>query len=203
MRRQTGLNLWLLVPVKPFDEGKSRLASELNDTQRSDLSRRLLERLLSLARATELFTGILVVSRDDDVFQVAADAGVAVLHESGYGLNTALDAAREQVLQWGAEAIVVLPADLPWVTEDDLLNLVSTGRDGSIVLAPSQDGGTNALFLRPPSAIEFFYGKGSARRHVDMAEERGLSVVLLESPTLAFDIDSPVDLQRLTVARGA
>ena len=195
-----GLNLWLLVPVKPFGEGKSRLASVLNDTQRSDLSRRLLVRLLTLAQTSELFTGILVISRDDEVLQVAGDANVATLRESGYGLNAALDAAREQVLEWQAEAILVLPADLPWITEGDLADLVSAGTARSIVLAPSQDGGTNALLLRPPSAIKFLYGKGSARRHADMAEERGLSVVLLERPTLAFDIDSPVDLQRLSIA---
>lgn len=191
------LNLWLLVPVKPFGEGKSRLAGELDPVQRSDLSRRLLGHLLSIAHDSDLFTGILVVSRDDLVRQIATEAGVATMHELGHGLNDALEAAREQVLQWDADAIVVLPSDLPWVTKADLDALVRAGERAPVVLAPSQDGGTNALYLRPADAIKFSYGKQSALRHAQLAAQRGFSTVLLESPTLAFDVDSPSDFQRL------
>lgn len=204
-----GLNLWLLVPVKPFGEGKSRLAAALNSAQRSALSRQLLVRLLSVANESGLFTGILsgilVVSRDDEVLRVAADADVETMVESGHGLNDALEAAREQVISLGADAILILPSDLPWITADDMVDLVAAGTDAAstdsaVVLAPSQDGGTNALFLRPPRMIEFSYGKESALRHAKLAEAQGLSVIRIESPTLAFDIDSPADFQRLVHA---
>jgi 2-phospho-L-lactate guanylyltransferase len=62
------------------------------------------------------------------------------------------------------------------------------------VIAPSRDGGTSALLLRPPDAIDFAFGEESFRRHCTLAQARGVQCQVYESPTLAFDVDVPRDL---------
>ena len=59
------MNLWLVVPVKPFDESKSRLAAILARQERAALTRSLLTRTLHVAQASGHFARLLVVSRDD------------------------------------------------------------------------------------------------------------------------------------------
>ena len=188
-------NPWLIIPVKPFGKGKSRLAASLSIQQRAELSSRLLERLLRTARNTGLFGELLVISRDPAVRAVAAAAAAAVLCEAGSGLNAALSQARTAAGAAGAGAILVLPADLPQVTEADLLRLVDACRGAAgAVIAPSRDGGTNALLLWPPDALDFEFGPDSFRRHCEQAKRKGLAVYVIDSPTLAFDLDRPDDL---------
>ena len=192
------MNLWLLIPVKPFAEGKSRLAATLDIEERARLSRRLLRRVLQIARESELFAGMLVVSRDPAVLREAAEAGSEVMLEHGSGLNLALHASRDRATENGADAILVLPSDLPLLEASDLHRLLLAATlSPSIAIAPSHDGGTNALFLHPPYAIDFAFGPSSFRRHHEQATLAGMAVQVVHSPTLAFDIDWPDDLRLL------
>lgn len=190
--------LWLIIPVKPFGEGKSRLAASLTAAQRAQLSQRLLARALATAQETQRFTGRLVVSRGGAVREFAAAMGAAVLAEAGVGLNAALDQARTAAVAAGADAILVLPADLPQVTAADLHRLVDTRRGkAGVVIAPSRDGGTNALLLWPPDVLDFDFGPDSFRRHCSQAERKGLAVAVIDTPSLAFDLDRPEDMVRV------
>ena len=65
------MKVWLLVPVKSFDQAKSRLAVALAPAERALLSRRLLARTLEVAQASGLFAGTLVVSHDLAVLEFA------------------------------------------------------------------------------------------------------------------------------------
>ncbi len=192
------MKLWLLVPVKPFGEGKSRLADVLAPAARAALSREMLARILDQAHAAHALAGIIVVSRDPNALAQASMAGVESVHESGHDLNLALVEASQQAMTHGAEAILVLPADLPLVTAADIRQLYALGRtQAGIVIAPSPDGGTNALLLRPPDTIKFAFGRGSFARHHQLAQSAGVPVQVFESPTLAFDVDRPEDLASL------
>jgi 2-phospho-L-lactate guanylyltransferase len=192
------MNLWLLIPVKPFSEGKSRLASTLDIDERARLSRRLLRRVLQITRESKLFAGSLVVSRDPAVLREATEAGSEVMLEHGSGLNPALHAARDRATENGADAILILPSDLPLLEASDLHRLLLAATlSPSIAIAPSYDGGTNALFLHPPYAIDFAFGPDSYRRHHEQATVAGMTVHIIHSPTLALDIDWPDDLRLL------
>jgi 2-phospho-L-lactate guanylyltransferase len=190
--------LWLLVPVKPFAESKSRLAPPLSAEMRASLSRTLLRRLLLAASDAGLFAGMIVVSRDSAVRDCAAAWGAQPLAEQVADLNAALEEARRAAILQGAEAVMVLPADLPLVTADALRALVALApATPGMVIAPSGTGGTNALLLRPPNALPFAYGVESCARHCEMAAARGLGVVVHHAAALAFDVDLPDDLRRL------
>lgn len=191
------MSVWLVAPVKPLDESKSRLAACLAQTERAALTRTLLERTLLLARASRCFEALLVVSRDDAVLNVAAAAGALTLHEAGSDLNLALEQGCAQAWQQGADAALILPTDLPLLTAADIATLVARHTAHGIVLSPSQDGGTNALLLPLPAPLPFCFGVDSFARHRQAALAADLDVAVYTSPTLAFDLDRPEDLALL------
>ena len=68
-----------------------------------------------------------------------------------------------------------------------------------MVIAPSHDGGTNALLLHPPQTLTFAFGEQSFARHCTLAEQMRLTYHVFKSPTLSFDLDWPTDLRQLTM----
>ena len=191
--------LWLIVPVKPLGEAKSRLHTALDAVQRAHLSRVLLEKTLATVRMVHFLAGVIVVSRDRDVLDRTREIGMVPLAETERSLNQALEQARDEAIRRGAGAVLVLPSDLPLLTADDLQTLYVAGRTRSnVVIAPSRDGGTNALLLQPPACIKFCFGIGSFSAHRAAAARAGLHCSVIRSPTLAFDVDSPHDLALLS-----
>jgi 2-phospho-L-lactate guanylyltransferase len=201
--------LWLVVPAKPFDEGKSRLAATLSGAERASLSRRWLTHVLNVAQAWGRFANIAVISRDTEVLALASALGALPIPEStaaesiaaesiasGDELNKALRQGCRVAQQGGAEGVLVLPADLPLLTHTDLDELYELALEGdSMIIAPSRDGGTNALLLRPPHAIDYAFGEQSFARHLSLATAARLPVHVYTSATLALDVDRPEDLR--------
>jgi 2-phospho-L-lactate guanylyltransferase len=189
------LAIWVVVPAKPWGEAKSRLAATLDADTRLALSRRWLTHLLATAQRVEGLAGVAVISRDPAVRALAAVQGARPLAETGHDLNAALEQARAAVVAAGAEAILVLPADLPLLTLHDLTALCALARAGEgVVIAPSHNGGTNALLLRPPSVLPYAFGDDSFARHCALAAAAGLPCRVYRSPSLAWDVDVPEDL---------
>lgn len=187
--------LWIVIPVKPFREGKSRLAAALDGDERAVLSRRWFTHVLTSVRAWGRAAGVLVISRDPGVLALGRDLGAQSVTERGDALNPALEQARAVVLDAGGEALLVLPSDLPLLALDDLDELYDLMLEGpGVVLAPSHDGGTNALLLRPPQALPFAFGEASFARHTALAAVADLPCRVYHSVTLALDIDYPEDL---------
>lgn len=190
------LTIWLVVPVKPLDEGKSRLAAALSLEERAALSRRWLLGVLRTAQTSGCFARRAVISRDAAVLALAAAQGAVPIRETGETLNAALEQARREECVAGADALLVLPSDLPLLTVGDLHALVALAAAGAgMVIAPSHDGGTNALLLRPPQAIPYAFGEGSYARHTALAAAAGLPCYTYRSDTLAWDVDHPEDLR--------
>ena len=191
----TSFSLWLIVPVKPFGEGKSRLAAVLSSAERAEFSRRWLTHVLATARNWARLAGMVVISRDPAVLALASAWGALPLVEEHEDLNSALAQARQVALEAGAEGVLVLPSDLPLLTRQDLVELHDLALEGNgVIIAPSHDGGTNALLLRPPHAIPYAFGEKSFARHLALAADVGLPSRIYNSSTLALDIDYPEDL---------
>jgi len=185
---------WALVPVKTRGLCKSRLAGRLAAESRLILVRSMLERALAALRDSRYVDRIAVVSPERDT--VPAD--ILVLSDPGGGLNPALEAGRAELLQLGATELVVLPADLPFVTAAEIDRLVDSGRRGGFALATDAAGtGTNALYVRPPVPFRFQFGPGSRFLHMDEAARVGLAGELLHVGGLEFDVDGPSDLGEL------
>jgi 2-phospho-L-lactate guanylyltransferase len=189
------MKLWLLLPVKPFHEGKSRLAEVLSVEARRALNRQMFLHVVQTALAAQVLAGVAVISRDPAVLAAAEAADVHCILEQQPGLNPALTQGQQWVLERGADALLVLPSDLPRLQTADVRSLATLSQPAPIVvLAPSQDGGTSALLLRPPQSMPFAFGVNSFQRHYEQAQRAGLPCHIYRSTTLAFDVDQPEDL---------
>jgi 2-phospho-L-lactate guanylyltransferase len=158
----------------------------------------MLDRTVRAALATPGLAETLVVSPDREALAQAADLGARTLRQRSQGLNRGLNEAREDALGGGAEAVVVVPIDLPLVSADALASLIAplaVVRDRPIViLAPDRHGrGTNGLVVAPPRAIEFGFGGDSRAAHAACAAEVGARYVEVDGP-LSLDLDTPDDM---------
>ncbi len=193
------MSTWVIVPVKPLQRAKSRLANVLSPEQRLLLAERMLRHVLQVVRTVPQILGTLVISRDSRVLAIAREYGLRTVQESGAPeLNAALGRATQVVAEWGGESVLVLPADLPLLEAADLGKMIDLGADTpSVVIATDeQRDGTNALFMRPPGAIGFAYGEGSFARHCDLARDAGIQVREYHSDCLSLDIDVASDLEQ-------
>jgi 2-phospho-L-lactate/phosphoenolpyruvate guanylyltransferase len=193
------MNLWVIVPVKPLKEGKSRLSGVLAGEKRAEFNRSLLENTLKTLSGVTEIERILVISRDPDVLAQALPPGIETLFENcPPELNASLDYATGHARQNGAGQVLVLPADLPLITPKDIRTFIQCGTGAEIVIAPDRHReGTNALLVCPPGAIPYCFGPGSFLRHRQEAEKRSLKVAICERPSFGLDIDLPEDLEQL------
>ncbi len=192
------MSIWAMVPIKPLNRAKSRLASVLSPEQREILALHMLMHNLKILTQSPGIFGVLVISRDMKALAAArAVEGVHTLQESGTPeLNKALHRASRMLMSWGTTATLILPADVPLLSCEDVQAMIDLGRfDHSLVIAPDRyHDGTNAMFMRPPDIIDYGFGKGSFTRHIQAAELAGAEVHRYESERLSLDIDSPEDL---------
>ena len=200
------MNIWAIVPVKPFIRAKSRLAKVLQPHEREALAEKMFRHSLEVLVSVRPVAGVLVISRDTKALHIARDYGVHTVQESGTPeLNAALLRASQVVGSQGADGVLVLPADVPMVTTEDIEQILHLGRyNTTVVLAPdAQDEGTNAMLCNPPGYIPFSYGPGSFHRHMILAEEAGATVKIYRSERLSLDIDTPPDLDQFHNLTGA
>jgi 2-phospho-L-lactate guanylyltransferase len=187
-----------IIPVGELAGAKSRLGGTLDAEERRDLVDRMLVRTVRAALATPGVNETLVVSPDREALGAAAALGARTLLQRSQGLNRGLREARDDALAGGADAIVVVPIDMPFVSSDALAELVApvavVEERPLVVVAPDRHSrGTNALVLAPPDAIEFGIGGDSRAAHAACAAESGARYVELDGP-LSIDIDTPDDL---------
>ena len=165
----------------------------------------MLHDVVRALRAAPSISGVAVLSRDAAAAREASRLGAAFLQEPpGIGdLNAAVRLAQEA--RADADALLVVPGDLPLISAADIIALtdaLALARAPSVVIAPSRDGGTNGLLLRPPGVMAPAYGPGSAARHQAAARAAGAVVAVVETARWALDIDTPEDLTRARALPG-
>jgi 2-phospho-L-lactate guanylyltransferase len=176
-----------VVPARGFDTAKRRLAVLLPDQARRALAEALLVHTLGAVRAWGNGP-VFVVTDSPDVAHTAAALGASSLVDPpGARLTFAVRAALDTL--GGHLPRLVLMADLPWVTAEDLDALLGEGA----ALAPDHHRrGTNALYLPPGLKPRTFFGlPDSGRRHREALRDVPLRVV--QRPGLARDLDTPAD----------
>jgi len=192
------MTLWAIVPVKPLRHGKSRLSGTLSEDERTQLNESLLEHTLeTLANLKEL-EQVLVVSRDPHALAIARKHGARTVREDGSPhLNTALARATIVAKLHATRGVLILPADLPLLTRDDILALIERAMNPPVVvIAPDRhEKGTNALLMSPAGLIEYDFGEGSYQRHCKRAKKAGARLEIVKLPSLGLDLDLPEDLE--------
>lgn len=189
-------SLWAIVPVKRLEISKSRLRSVLSPRQRHTLTRTMLMRLLGILRHMPDIEGILVVSRDAAVAELAAAAHCHLYSEPPLvSLNEALAGGLAYAQAQGASHALILPTDLPLVEEVDVQNVVGEAGDSAVVIcSDKRHDGTNALLLPlTKDAFQMQYGRRSFHKHQQEAARLGWPLQVVEPPRLQFDLDTAED----------
>ena len=192
------MTLWAIVPVKPLRRGKSRLAGALSEDERTNLNRSLLQNTLKTLSELKEVEEVLVISRDPHALTIARNYGARTVREDGQPeLNTALKRATVVAQVYATGAVLILPADLPLITAEDVRALIErAGEPPSVVIAPDRHGtGTNALLISPSGLIEYDFGENSFQRHCQRAKEAGARLEIVNLPSLGLDLDLPEDLE--------
>jgi 2-phospho-L-lactate/phosphoenolpyruvate guanylyltransferase len=188
----------IIVPHRGLEAAKTRLAPSLDPEERIMLASQLLQRVLRVAR--EVTDDLVVISPSRPLAEIVDASGARLVVQRGMGLNEGLDQARSDAILAGIHTLVVLHGDLPNLRADDVLTLIAgLPEDGSpgVAIAPDRAGtGTNALALQPPGVINFRFGIGSFAKHAEEVERARVPCVAVNRAGLAFDLDTPEDLQR-------
>ena len=174
----------MLVPLKRLTVAKSRLSAALPPPDRANLMRELLARVLSVIDAAG-FRRVTVVTSEPLT-------GVERWDDGGLPWNEALAAATAEIVS--AEVVAIVSADLPLLAPHEVRALVEATPERGIAIARALDGGTNAVSMRPPGLVRTRFGEpGSAAVHASL----GVPSVMVDLPGLAFDVDTPADLERM------
>lgn len=193
------MSLAVVVPVRAFDLGKSRLANWFSPAEREVLARAMADVVVDPRRDRD-DTDWFVVCDDARVADWAESRGANPIVVSASGLNAALAEARASILpRTTATHVVVSHADLPLA--GDLVGIVrktiDSSNPSSIVIAPDRrHDGTNVIAVPRDRFAdwEFRYGADSFAAHRAVAARLGLDVLVLEDPNLAIDVDTFDDL---------
>lgn len=176
-----------LVPLKMGAMSKSRLATLLSAEEREALGVRMARHVIGcLSGAPGIDRVVLLSPRPIEAMEAVWCA------DRGRGINAELvgfvDAGT-------AGPLLVMLADLPLLTPEDVAALLDeAGRHGAAI-APDRHGiGTNALALRSPAGFSFAFGTGSFRHHRDQLAQ----AAIVERTGLSHDLDTPEDLHFLT-----
>lgn len=186
----------VLIPVKEMALAKQRMAGLLSQRQREELTRSMLADVAGAVARIEV--DVFIVSKDPWTWDFAASRGWATCREDEQESESrSVDRASQELETRGYTSLLRLPADLPLVQPAELEHLFeAASAPRVVVLAPSHDGGTNALLRSPPGVISSQFGEGSLARHLAAAHQAKVPVRVVESPGLRLDLDTPADLRR-------
>ena len=179
----------VVIPIRSFDGGKSRLGATLDPARRAGLLQAMAENVVAAAGTMP----VAVVSNAREVRKWAGTLGLTVLDDPG-----TLDLAAAAGLGWAGGAgfgrVVVAHADLPLATS--LAPVAADGLRPVVTAVPChRDDGTPVLSLPVAAAgFVFAYGPGSFRRHAAAARAAGLAFRVRRDGRLGRDVDAPEDL---------
>ncbi|MEU0929157.1 2-phospho-L-lactate guanylyltransferase [Streptomyces malaysiensis] len=196
MSGSPGSRWTVLLPVKPFALGKSRLGSWAGAARR-DIARAVFLDTMDAILHTPEVCRLIVVTADPEAHALAAGAGAEGIHEASVGgLNAAARLGAAAAADHGTGVrtgpVAVVAADLPALKPRELASvLAEAGRRPRAVLADHRGHGSTILTAQDPSfLLPGFEGASRARHAANGAYEIAHSGV----PGARLDIDVPGDL---------
>jgi 2-phospho-L-lactate guanylyltransferase len=201
------MKTFAIVPVKRFENAKTRLSSILDMDDRIRLSSLMLEDTMKTLSSVPSLIQVVIVSADKRAEELATKHGINFLHEEEEkGVNSAIALADSYCIREAADATVVIPQDLPLLDAIEVSRAcdMAENENKCIVICPSlRYDGTNMLLRKPPSVIATFYDRDSYNMHLKAAIKLGIPVKRLFSASVMFDIDTPEDALQLAKEEAA
>ena len=191
------MNSWVIIPVKPFKKGKSRLRAYFARQDLYALNYNLFVQTVENVKSADCFSHILVISSDRHAQAVAMELGLEVCPESKpSSLNLAISQAMTYILERSSGQVLVLPTDLPNLKPDDLVAAKNYIPASGILIVPDYCfRGTNALGMSSPKLIDAAYGTNSFHNHCLQAQQKNLNLRIYYNQAIMHDLDTQPDLE--------
>ena len=117
-----------VVPVKSLSQAKSRLANILSPEERALLVLDMLSHVLGTFRSSPEIDEVAVISPQPSEFHLPST--IVPIVQAREGLNDLLEQGREWAIERGADALLVLFADLPLISPGDISAHGKAGQRG-------------------------------------------------------------------------
>lgn len=190
-----------VLPLKPFNDAKERLATGLGPEARRTIARAMASDVLTGLSECERVSEIVVVSAEPSIGELTGDRASAVLPDTPRtGHSDAAGAGVAWALEQGCDSVLMVPGDCPLIDGEQIEGLVDRCEREAIAVAVVPDrmgSGTNALLLTPPDSIVPAFGPDSRERHLALGRDAGRNTAAIEVPSLALDLDTADDLLEL------
>ena len=185
-----------IIPVKTFSNAKSRL--DLPNDVKEQLCKNMFEEVLNTISISNAIDSIIVVSKDQEVFDIAKKFNVVEIEDTNEsGVNNAVALADDYLNKNSFDASIVFPQDIPFMKTQDidfLLQFQSTPTCALIVPSRKFDG-TNALLRMPTNLMETHYDEDSYKIHLSTGKQNTKNTSLVFVKRIMMDIDDNGDLK--------
>jgi 2-phospho-L-lactate guanylyltransferase len=195
LTKKTSQSTIIVIPVKELDKAKSRLESVLSPKERKKLILSMLQDVTTCIQKKMNDLHLFILSNDPIIKAYADENNYGFIKDTKNDLNKSINDATQWALVQGYKKMLIIPSDLPLITEIDLKKLLAPRTGPLVILSPSKDRGTNALFRNPPNIIQSSFGDNSFEKHIRLAEKVKCRYEVVKSSTLELDIDTLNDLE--------
>jgi 2-phospho-L-lactate guanylyltransferase len=135
---------------------------------------------------------------------MAEEFGFLVIEDAR---NESETAAIEMATAWceqrSYDTTIVVPADIPLITSDELQRVLDAAPEEGAVFVPAYDRhGSNCILRRPASIIPLRFGNDSFLPHCAAMKRTGKDLIILELAGMGLDIDNPHELELLVQREG-
>ena len=191
--------------MRSINDGKTRLSNILPPESRVKLIKLLLTQLLEKLETLkvefpQIFSDILVITPCDEVEKISKAFDIIILKEQNLsGLNSALMKGLSWSLENFYDSSLIIPGDIIDPNSEDIKKILEIGKNSpeSMIICPSSDFGTNALFLTLPTKIKLQFGPNSFFEHQKEATKRSIETIIAPLDSLKDDLDTGKDLKML------
>ena len=194
----------LLIPFKSMATAKQRLSDALDAEQRSQFAEAMLRDVLAAAAGVKGRIDVAIVTGDSRAQEIAKKLGFLIIEdEQNESETAAIEMATECCEQRGYDTTIVVPADIPLITHQELNHVLDVAPEQGAVFVPAYDGrGSNCVLRRPASLIPLRFGNDSFLPHCEAMTKTGNELIILEMPGIGLDIDNPHELEILVQRDG-
>ena len=189
----------LLVPVKTLGNAKQRLGEAYDQMHRTLLAEAMLRDVLVAVAGIASHVDVFLVTGDPAAQHLAAEFGFGVIADLR---NESETAAIEMATAWcqarGYDTTIVIPADIPLITSEELHRVLDAAPPEGMVIVPAFDRrGSNCILRRPANVIPLRFGNDSFLPHCQTMKKTGKPLIILALPGIGLDVDNPRELDLL------
>jgi 2-phospho-L-lactate guanylyltransferase len=186
----------LLIPFKSLATAKQRLAAALSQQKRSQLAEAMLCDVMTAAAGVKGRIDVAIVTSDARAQLLAREFGFVAIDDTRNESETAaIEMATALCEERGYKMTMVIPADVPLTTADELHQVLDRVPEEGAVFVPAYDRrGSNCIVRRPAGLIPLRFGNDSFLPHCEAMKQTGKPLVIVELPGIGLDIDNPHEL---------